>query len=310
MPFDIATFQAEALQTGFTRPAHFLVAIPQAPKWFAGNSRFLSYMCSAAALPGTQIITSEERQSGYGPSRKVPYDVAHGDITLTFFCDGDGQVIAFFDQWLRNTVAFGNPDRSNPISGASFGEVQYPEHYETTMQIYQYNENPGRTENSAVEILKYTLDKLYPISMSEVQLDWANAEQIQTVQVTFSYKTFWLEKNKAARYGSGGPAVVRDGGYLDAARGGGLFDSQNEFARYASDYAQSTNPGFIGIPFVDQLVGMVSGVYSTITDKLTVINGYASKINGQLNSIGGLASIGRSISNPISVPQVPTIRFP
>ena len=154
------------------------------------------------------------------------------------------------------------------------------------------------------------MDKAYPVSVSDVQLDWSNGEAIQTVTVTFTYKTFWLEKNKARKYGGSGPAVVRDRGYLDAARGSGMFDGENEFARFAMDYAQSTNPGFIGLPFVDQLVGMVSGLYSTVTDKLNVINGYASQINGQLNSIGALASLGRSTSNPLKVPQVPTIRFP
>ena len=310
MAFDIQRFNAEATGYGFIRPAHFLAAIPQPPAWYKGTTRWLSYLCSSGNLPGTQILTSEERNIGYGPSRKIPYDVAHGDVTLTFYSDGNGEVLAFFDNWLRNTVAFGNPDKSDPISGASYGEVQYPGHYEAQLQIYQYNENPGPNADSAVEIIKYTMDKAYPVSVSDVQLDWSNGEAIQTVTVTFTYKTFWLEKNKARKYGGSGPAVVRDRGYLDAARGSGMFDGENEFARFAMDYAQSTNPGFIGLPFVDQLVGMVSGLYSTVTDKLNVINGYASQINGQLNSIGALASLGRSTSNPLKVPQVPTIRFP
>lgn len=311
MPFDISRFNAEATGYGFTRPALFLATIPQPPKWYANRDlRFLSYLCSSGSLPGTQIITSEERQIGYGPSRKIPYDVAHGDITLTFYSDGDGKVLAFFDQWLRNVVAFGNPSKQDPISGASWGEVQYPDNYEAQLQIYQYNENPGPSEDSAVEILKYTLDKAYPVSVSEVTLDWANAEAIQTVSVTFTYKTFWLEKNRALKYGERGAAVSRDSGYLGSARGFGLFDNENEFAKYAFEFAQSTNPGFIGIPFVDQLVGMVSSVYGTITDKLNVVNGYAAKINGQLNSLGALASLGRSSSKPLKVPQIPTIRFP
>ncbi len=308
MAFNIQQFQSEAAGYGFMRPAHFLVAIPSAPPWYRGNTRFLSYLCSSANLPGTQVLTSEERQMGYGPSRKVPYDVAHGDITLTFYADGDGQALAFFDEWLRNTIAFGNPSVADPISGAQWGEVQYPANYETPMQIYLYNENPGQGSNEAIEIIKYSIDCAYPVSISDVQLDWSNGDTIQMVQVTFAYKTFWIEKNMALKYGNVGPAVVRDPGYLARARGGGLFDRENEFARYAADNAQSTTPGFIGIPFVDQMVAMVSNVYSSISDKVTLVNGYASKINSQINSIGALASLGRK--NPVSVPQVPTIRFP
>jgi len=311
MAFDVQRFQAEALGSGLTSPSHFLVAIPVAPKFYRGDTRFLSYLCSAANLPGTQIITSEERVLGYGPARKVPYDTAHTDITLTFYLDGDGAVVAFLDQWIRNVVAFGNPSKNDPINGASYGEVQYPDHYETQLQIYHYNDTPGPNPNQVVEILKYTMDKAFPVSMGDIQLDWANGEQIATVQVVFSFKTFWLEKNKAARYGSGQQYVVRDPGYLDRMRGeGGAFDAQNEFARYASEYAQSKTPGFIGIPGIDMLVGQVASVYNTVRDKLNIVNGYASKINGQIQSVGALASLGRSKSNPVTVPQVPTIRFP
>jgi len=313
MPFDIQRFQSDALGYGFIRPSYFLVAIPTPPRWYKGNTRFLSYLCSGANLPGTQVLTSEERVWGYGPARKVPYDVAHSDVTLTFYSDGNADVLAMFDNWLRNTVAFGNPDKNNPINGASYGEVQYPEHYETQIQIYQYNENPGPDGDSAVEIVKYTLDRAYPVSVSDVQLDWSQGEAIQTIQVTFTFKTFYIEKNKARKYTGRfgtGPAVVRDRGYLDESRGSGTFDGENEYARYATEYSQSTTPGFIGLPFIDQLIGMVGSVYQTVTDKITVINGYASKINNQIQSVGAIASLGRSKSNPLKVPQVPTIRFP
>jgi hypothetical protein len=310
MAFDISRFNSEATGYGFLRPSHFLAAIPQPPKWYTGNTRFLSYLCSGLNLPGTVILTSEERNIGYGPSRKIPYDMAHNDVTLTFYADGNAETLAFFDQWMRNTVAFGNPDGNNPISGASFGEVQYPANYETQMQFYVYNENPGDGDaDNLIEIVKYTLDRAYPVSMSDIQMDWANGEAIQTFQVTFTFRTFWIEKNNARKYGTGvGPAITRAQDYLNNARGGNLFNSENEFARYAMEYSQSTNPGFIGLPFVDQIVGIVSGAYSSVTDKLTVLNGYASKINGQLNSIGALASLGKSTQ--ISVPQVPTVRFP
>lgn len=309
MPFDISKFNAEGTGYGFVRPAHFLAAIPQPPKWYRGNTRFLSYLCSSSNLPGAQITTSEERGIGYGPTRKVPYDVVHSDVTMTFYLDGNAESLSFFDQWLRNVVAFGNPDKSDPINGASWGEVQYPAHYETQIQLYVYNENPGLGEDE-MEILKYTLDKAYPVNITDVTLDWANGESIQVFQVTFAFKTFWMEKNKATRYGTGGPPMQKDPDYLARAHGKGTFDAQNEFARYAHDYAQSKNPGFIGLPGLSQIVGFVSGVYASVQDKITAINGYASQINGQLQSIGALASLGRSSSNPLTVPQIGGIHFP
>lgn len=309
MAFNIQQFGSQALGYGLIRPSHFLAAIPVAPKWYSGSTRFLTYLCSSANMPGSQVITSEERIRGYGPARKVPYDIATTDVTLTFYCDGNGETVAFFDNWIRNIVAHGNPSKNDPINGASYGEVQYPSQYETTLVAYIYNENPGTTGESAVEILKYTMDKAYPVSMSEVQMDWSNGETVQTFTVTFAYHTFYLEKNVAARYGAG-VGVARDTGYLDRARGAGLFDDVNQFAKYATETAKSVNPGFVGLPFVDQVVGMVSSLYSTVTDKLNIVNGYAAKINGQLNSIGALASLGRSKSKPLKVPQVPTIRFP
>ena len=308
MAFDIQKFGSEALGYGLIRPSHFVAAIPTAPAWYKGQTRFLSYLCSSGNLPGSQVITSEERIRGYGPARKVPYDIATTDVTLTFYCDGNGETVAFFDNWIRNVVAHGNPAKTTPLNGASYGEVQYPSHYETVLVMYVYNENPGNGDNP-VEILKYTMDRAYPVSMSEVQFDWNNGEAIQTFSVTFTFHTFYLEKNIAAKYGQG-QGVARDSGYLARARGQGAFDGQNEFAKYAQEAAKSVNPGFVGLPGIDALVGMVSNLYSTVQDKLNVVNGYASKINGQLQSIGALASLGRSKSNPIKVPQVPTIRFP
>lgn len=298
MTFSIEDFKSNATQYGFVRPSFFLATIPTAPSWYGKSTRFLTYLCSGAALPGTQIITSDERTAGYGKTRKVPYDAAHTDVSLTFYADGAGKTLDFFEGWLRNIVAYGADDIN--IKGAMRGEVHYPDHYETQIEIYQYNENPG-TGN--IELFKYTLNRAFPISIGEQSLSWDQGDQISTIQVTFAFKDYWIEKNVAGKFGSKA-AMTRDGRYLTDQQQGGFVSEYNE-RKNRADNAEGITTGTLGLDKFTAALGMISKYSSLINDKLNVVNNIGASVNSSLGSYGSLLK-----KKVPSIPSLPNISFP
>jgi hypothetical protein len=298
MAFSIDEFKSNATQYGFTRPSFFLLAIPAAPAWYGKSTRYLTFLCSGAALPGSQIITSDERVSGYGKTRKVPYDVGHTDVNLTFYADGNGNALAFFEGWLRNIVAYGADDIN--IKGALRGEVHYPNHYETQIEIYQYNENPG-TGN--IEILKYTLNRAFPVSIGEQALSWDQGDAISTLSVTVAFKDYWVEKNEAGKFGAR-LAMARSNSYLaDLQRGG--YESEYQERKNRGDNAEGITTGVLGLDKLTAALGVISKYSSMINDKLNVVNNISAEVNSALGSYGSLLK-----TKVPSIPSIPNIRFP
>lgn len=302
MPFDLKAFKAN-MQYGYLKPSYFMFNLSNPPAFYSGSTRFLAFLCAAASLPGTQLITSDERVNGYGMSKRIPHDVAQTDVTMTFYSDGNGDALAFFDQWMRNIVSFGQ--RGKPIAGAMPGEVQYPDHYETTIEILGYNDNPG-TGNA--ELFALTLDRAYPISVGEIQLDWSQSDAFSAITVTFAFRNSWLEKNNAARYGSGIDAITRSYNYFDNMRSVG-FLSQNSSAESRRDGAESINAGYIGIPGLSQVLGGISSLQNAVGDKLAIVNNVSSGINSQIASVGSFMNPRSQLKLP-SIPTVSPIFFP
>lgn len=303
MPFDITEFKAN-MQYGYLKPSYFMFTLANPPAFYSGSTRFLSFLCATASLPGTQVITSDERVNGYGQSKRIPHDIAQTDLQLTFFADGNGDALAFFDQWMRNIVSFGQ--RGAPIAGAMPGEVQYPEHYETTIEILGYNDNPG---TSNAELFAYTFDRAYPLSVGDITMDWSQGDAIMAINVTFAFRTSWFEKNNAARYGSGAlDSIVRNYNYYDSMRSTG-FQSQNDAAISRRDGSESINAGFIGIPGLSSALGGIASLQNAVGDKLAIVNNVASGINSQIGSVGSFMNPRSQLKLP-SIPTVSPIFFP
>jgi hypothetical protein len=304
--FDLEEFKAKAMGTGFIRPACFLVAI-RSPRWFGKETSFLTYLCSAAALPGSIILTSAERVVGYGKPQEIPFDTNHTQINLQFYSDGAGRVNSFFEEWMRNIVAFGVQGTKN-IKGAIKGEVQYPDHYETTLEIFQFNE----VTDGSPEVLRYTLDGAFPISVAEQQLDWSNESGISMVNVTFAYTDYQIVRNSVKSYSGWtslpGSSVLEDLGYLQRAMEEGF---ASEFAERSSrlGQAESLTAGIlsIGLDKFSAALGAISSVAGSINDAISTVNNLGSSLNSAISTVS--PSLGSSSSIP-SVPSIPPVYFP
>ena len=255
MAFNIDEFKSNGAQFGFIRPAYFMANIARIPGFLSakgGDPRFLIYLCSAGNLPGITIATTEERRWGYGPTQKIPTDALHPDVTLTFYADGNGDAIAFFDEWLRSVVTYTDP--SGTFKGASYGEIQYPSNYYTNLELYAFNEAPG--VDVQTEILRYTLMDAFPISMSDVQMDWSADSSIATFTVTFAYRWHQLQKNEAAAYGGGG-IVINAGWVADIANLG--FAAANSTKKTLMIQASNILSGYIGVPSLANALSSIAG---------------------------------------------------
>ena len=89
MAFSIEEFKSST-QHGFLKPSNFLVyiATPQCILNLKDSEAIdranLIYLTAAASLPGIQILTTETKIYGQGPTVKMPYDIGVTDITLKF----------------------------------------------------------------------------------------------------------------------------------------------------------------------------------------------------------------------------------
>lgn len=302
--FNLEEFKSKAMGTGFIRPACFLAAI-RSPRWYGKDTTFLTYLCSAAALPGSQIITSQERINGMGKVQEIPYDVAHTQVNLQFYSDGAGKVNSFFEEWMRNIVSYGVTGNKN-VKGAIRGEVQYPDHYESTIEIFQYNE---QTVGSP-EVLRYTLDAAFPVSVGEQALDWSNETAISMVNVGFAYRDYSIQRNSVRAYSGfgslGGSSVTEDKGYEQRLLEEGF---AAEFAERTSrmGQAESLTAGIlsIGLDQFSAALGAISNISTGINDALNAVNNIGSSLNSAISTVSPASS------NMIpTIPSISPIRFP
>lgn len=154
------------------RPSRFKVTITLPPV-IAGkgitDSKHLSLRCENAQLPGRTIATGDLRI--YGPTEKFPYQSSYDDIPLTFIVGNSMLEKTLFNQWM---------DFINPTQSWNF---EYKKNYATTIKITQYD-----LLNNEVHIVK--LIDAFPVSISQMDLDWSNDNTYHKVNVTFAY-TYW-----------------------------------------------------------------------------------------------------------------------
>ena len=142
---------------------------------YISNAKSLKYRCENANLPGRTLATTEQRT--YGPIEKYPYLSTYNDIDLTFIVDDDMSQKLFFDGWLN----YINPQYSN--------NLRYKGDYATIITINQYD---------VTNQLSYSVNlyDAYPISMNQMDLDWAG-DGLHKLVITFAY-TYWQNNSLQA----------------------------------------------------------------------------------------------------------------
>jgi len=195
--FNIETFRSTLGKNGVLRNNKFMVRIPY-PKGMSnsGNlketSRYLELWCDSTNLPEAVLSVMPIRRYGYGVQEKMPAEISFGDITFTFMSDGNGAIWGFFQQWMKMVM---NYDMSTGIVGRNSiydrdqtpYEVAYKTDYITDIEIKIFHEN-GK------EIFGVVLREAFPISLNNIQVNWADTNDIMRIPVTMTF-TDWYRKS-------------------------------------------------------------------------------------------------------------------
>ena len=175
---------------GYARPSRYEILI-QPPNGFSGEGRSelkniwalimgqnvadstvrrTSLRCSQISFPGRTLETTEDRNIA-GPSRQMVQGFSFAEMQAQFQLSTDLREKTFFETWQR--LAF------DPITF----DIGYYNSYIGNIQIYQLDEQDRR--QYGVELVE-----CFPKSLEPVSLDYAAANTISTVGISFAYR-YW-----------------------------------------------------------------------------------------------------------------------
>jgi hypothetical protein len=132
------------------------------------TDKIMSLRCESAELPGKSHATNN--QLIYGPIRKIPYNSAFIDTTLTFMCSSDSMAEKrYFDEW------------QDEIQDPDSFDVAYYDDLIGTLSVKILNEKD-------VEIYSVDMIEAYPINVSSINVGWGQNNEYMKFSVTFSYR--------------------------------------------------------------------------------------------------------------------------
>ena len=255
------------------KPSRFEVKINPPSVLNSGiSSETLALRCENASLPGRTLATADHRI--YGPTEKYPYQSTYEDISLTFIVTSSMVEKTLFNTWL------------DYINSPTTWNFEYKSNYATDILISQYD-----TSNREMHQVK--LHEAFPISISQLDLDWGNDDAYHKLSVVFAY-TYW-EITKTAtpsQYttpiknttGFGLGSLLQIGAL--AASSGQALKNGNPYALLSvAGAASSVIPSIGGTRTVSSVLNSQGrGVLDSTND------GNASTVNSNKFTIGGLTS--------------------
>lgn len=145
-----------------------------------------SFRCEKAEFPGRSIATSDDTGGG-GPALKLPYDVTYNDISISVICSADMKERVFFESWIDSIVGRAGLTNKVPVGGL----ISYFDDYARgiILTVSQLDE-AGKT------LIKYTMNDVYPITISPMNATWEEVNSYQRFGVTFFYRHYSFSKPK------------------------------------------------------------------------------------------------------------------
>lgn len=166
------------------------------------NSTF-RFRCEGAELPGRTIATTDD--TSYGATIKYAYDTTYNDINLTIMASEDMRERAYFEIWMDNIVY--TPHRNSNINDMAGGLIRYYDEY-----AYGGKLNVTQVNDKGVQLVKYTLENAFPISLSPMTASWEENDTYQRFTVTMSYRYHTVDFFKKALIPDPPPPPANFGG--------------------------------------------------------------------------------------------------
>ena len=143
-----------------------------------------SFRCEKAEFPGRSIATSDDTGGG-GPALKLPYDVTYNDISISVICSPDMKERLFFESWIDSIVGRAGLTNGVPTGGL----VSYFDDYAKGIKL-----TVSQLDEAGKTLIKYTMNDVYPITISPMNATWEEVNSYQRFGVTFFYRHYSFSK--------------------------------------------------------------------------------------------------------------------
>lgn len=182
MAFNIQDFVSKLSgKNGISRRTHFQFEIVL-PRFLQSkyNSEHFTLMAVSTNIPSVNIDTTQVRRSTVSYKETFPVNVSFGDLSVTFFSDGEGKTLSAFKEWLDYIFPVNFTYDSNAF------RVPYKSDYSTKAVITHF-------DPEGKPIVKYTFDEVYPAGVQDISMNWGAFEDIVTLQADFKYTVYKIE---------------------------------------------------------------------------------------------------------------------
>lgn len=163
--FGVEELKSQIRQSGgLARGNQFMVTLPQL-NTYSVDPQELNIMCTAAALPGRQIMSMDLTIGTQ--NRKIANGYAVADLQLTFLVANNHEIRRYFEAW------------QNEAHNQATGEVGYFDDYTYDVQIHTvergvrtslYKRQLGLT-NKIPSIIRNRLPSIGPLDLSQDEID-------------------------------------------------------------------------------------------------------------------------------------------
>lgn len=185
MAFNIDNFQSDLnARNGLMRPNRFEVNGFRDIPGVTDRSlvRSLSLWCAAVQIPGYQFMTHDVRRYTYGTNESRPFSPNFEPIQLTFYADGNGEILDFWHNWMSYIMPH---DMSAGINANRAYLVKYKDDYVTDLRITYYREDGTAIKSVAVR-------GAYPININSIPLAWGELNTHVTFSVFIDYLDWYI----------------------------------------------------------------------------------------------------------------------
>lgn len=193
MPFNVSSFASRGLPYGGARASLFEVFLflPQGVANAAAEAQF-TFVCKAAAIPASTV--GQVEVPFFGRKVKFAGNRTFDNWTVTIMNDEDFAVRHAIERWSQAINSNINNLRAGSVlkeTGAqSYRSIAQVRHYTKTGQF-----EGGAAAGDAASVSRvYTFENIFPLNISNIDLNWETTDAIEEFTVEFAYDYWTVEE--------------------------------------------------------------------------------------------------------------------
>lgn len=188
MPFKINDFKKQ-LTYGGARPSLFQVEVSLPAdlgdavnngvdgRGLANVEEKITFLANATSIPGSKI--PEISVPYFGRKVKVAGTREFAEWSVTVINDEDFLIRKAFEHWMAAINGHGTNIRNSGVNAS-------PSSYQSTAYVKQFSKGPVESP-----IRCYKFVNIFPVDISEIELNWNTTDSIEEFKITFQYD--WWE---------------------------------------------------------------------------------------------------------------------